>query len=594
MTQSVRSPASDLVTVEILAAGRALADSLMVREVTVERALNRLPEARIVIEDGDPAQETFSASESSSLAPGQTVEVKLGYHAKNTSVFKGIILRQALEVDAGGNSALTLVCGDKAAALTVARAAKVFLDTTDSAAMSAVISGAGLSADVASTSGTLPHLAQANATGWDFLLARAEINGMVVSVEDGKVRVARPSFASADYQVLFGESLIAMSLELDAPSQLGTVKAQSWSAKSQETLEASSSDPSVNSQGNITGARLAEVLGVRDFGLQTPDPVEDAGLRAWADAQLLKSRLARFRGWVSFPGNAAILPGKALKLQGLGARFDGEAYVAGVRHHASGGSWTTEARFGLDRRWFADTHRDATLAPAAARLPGATGLQIAKVVQVHGDPESAGRIKVTLPLLPGGEGLWLRVAQPYASEEIGITFLPEVGDELVVGFLGGNPNAPVMLGALHSAKRAPAFTPEETNAQKSIVTRSRLSISFDDEKKVLTVKTPGGHAITLSDEAKSIEVTDSNGNALKMSESGVSLSTPSDMKISATGSVSISGDAGVSVTSAADVSVSGSAVSVSAEADFSAEGGASASVTSAGELSITGSLVMIN
>ncbi|MBS8226344.1 type VI secretion system tip protein VgrG [Vannielia litorea] len=594
MTQSVRSPASDLVTVEILAGGRAISDSLMVREVSVDRLLNRLPEARIVIEDGDPSQETFKASESSDFAPGKEIEVKLGYHAKNVSVFKGIILRQALEVDEIGASALTLVCGDKAAALTVARGAKVFIDSTDSAAMSALISAAGLSADVSSTSGSHPHLAQANATAWDFILARAEINGMVVDVAGGKVRVAKPDFSSAEYDVLFGESLIAISLELDAPSQLGGVKALSWSAKEQETVEASGSDPSVNSQGNISGTKLAEVLGVKDFGLQTPDPVEDAALKTWADAQLLKSRLARFRGWISFPGNAAIVPGKALKLQGLGARFDGEAYVAGVRHRASGGTWVTEARFGLDRKWFTDTHRDATMAPASARLPGATGLQIAKVVQVNGDPESAGRIKVSFPLLPGSEGLWVRVAQPYASEEIGITFLPEVGDELVVGFLGGDPNAPVMLGALHSAKRKPAFTPEETNAEKSIVTRSRLSISFDDEKKVLTVKTPGGHSITLSDEEKSIEVADSNGNTLKMAESGMSLSTPADMTISATGSVSISGDAGVSIDTPADVSVSGGVVSISAETEFSADGAASASVTSAGELSITGSLVMIN
>ncbi len=594
MAKSVRAPNAELVTAEILVDGSRLPDTVLVSNIEVTREVNRIPTARVIVADGDPSTETFKVSESDMLTPGKKIEINLGYHAKNETVFQGIILRQTLQVGPTGESSLVVGCSDKAIKLTVARTSQNFLEMSDSSAMSKVLESAGLEADVASISGEQEHILQSQSSDWDFLLARAEANGRVVLVDNGKVSIAKPSFSSAEYEVSFGNSLTEMNLELDAVTQLPAVKAASWDPKSQKATESSASEPSVNSQGDLTGKKLAEVLGVTDFELQTIRELEEASLKDWADAQLLKSRLSRIRGRVSFPGNAKVLPGKLLELKGIGKRFNGSGYVSGITHEMGDGTWTTEATFGLHRRWFADTHRDTSSAAAAGYTSGVSGLQIAKVLQVYEDPKNEMRIKVKLPLSSPDEGIWVRIASPYAGNSMGITFLPEVDDEVVLGFLNADPNAPIILGALHSSGRPAPFTPDEKNTEKSIVTRSGLKIGFDDEKKVLTILTPGGHVVTMSDEDKSVTVVDSNSNSLKMSEEGVSLTTPKDMTISADGNVSISGDTGVSIKSDASVSVDGGTVSLSAETEFSATGSASASLTSSGSTSVSGTMVEIN
>lgn len=590
MARSVRDVGGELITVEVLVDGAAVPSTYLIREIDVTRQVNRIPGAEIVIADGDPSRATFEASESSHFVPGRKIEVRLGYQGDNVSVFKGLIVRQSLRLDPQGNGALVVGCSDKAVSLTVARSCRNFLNMTDSAAMTRIISDAGLSADVAATSGEQEHVLQAQSSGWDFLLVRAEANGRVILVDDGAVKIAKPDFADPELQVAFGESLSEMEIEMNAVSQLPRVTSSSWDASTQKTVTGSSSEPRVNAQGDISGSKLAEVLAISDFNLQTARPLDDAALTEWADAQLLKSRLSRIQGTVSFPGNPKVLPGTLIEMTGLGKRFNGNAYVSGVRHRVSEGEWITEISLGLDRRWFADVNRDSDAPPAAALTPGTTGLQIGKVLQVYEDPQEAQRIKVSLPLSSPDQGIWMRLASPYAGDKMGITFLPEVGDEVVIGFLNQDPNAAVVLGALHSSSRQMPFVPAETNAEKSIVTRSGLKVGFEDEKKILTILTPGGHTVTLNDESKTVSIVDCNSNKLEMSESGVTLSTPKDMTISADGSVSIKGEAGVTLQSPADVSVSGSNVSVSAEIDLSCEGGATASVSSSGETSIEGIL----
>lgn len=211
------------------------------------------------------------------------------------------------------------------------------------------------------------------------------------------------------------------------------------------------------------------------------------------------------------------------------------------------------------------------------------------------DPEGEGRIQVMLPLQKGDQNeVWIRVAAPYATENAGLEFLPEVGDEIVVGFLGGDPDAPIMLGALHSSARPPPLERDEQNSTKAIVTNSKMKIGFDDAKKILTVQTPGGHQIAMNDEAKSVIVADGNGNELEMTESGISLNSPKNITITASGSVSIDGSTGVNVKSSADVGLKGANASVEGQMAASVKGGASAELSAGGTTTVKGSMVTIN
>jgi uncharacterized protein involved in type VI secretion and phage assembly len=173
-------------------------------------------------------------------------------------------------------------------------------------------------------------------------------------------------------------------------------------------------------------------------------------------------------------------------------------------------------------------------------------------------------------------------------------FLPEVGDEVVLGFLGGDPDSAILLGSLHSSAQPAPIIPDENNTLKTIVTRAKHKITFDDDKKIITVETPGGHTMVLSDDAKSITLTDSNGNKIEMAEGGISVTSPKDIKLTATGSVEISGTAGVTVSSDADVKISGMNVSAEADIAMTAKGNASAELSASGETTVKGAMVMIN
>ena len=596
MATSVRPPEAVLVTAEVKINGTKIPSTALVQSVDVTHAVNRIPRATVTIADGSAAEENFPASEQERFAPGGEIEILAGYEASNRTIFKGVITGEGIRIGPDGNSCLVLTCRDRAVAATVARQSVEYREMTDSDAIRAALSPFGLDVSVASTGSTHEHLILNAATPWDFALTRAEANGMVALVADGKVTIAHPAFDSARLVAGFGDSIIDLDLDVDATTQVASVAAKSWDPKTQSVTTEAAAEPSVNRQGNLSGPVLSRVLDVKDVTLASQSWLQPAMLKGWASGALMRARLSRIRGRVTVTGNAGLAAGTLLDLSGLGKRFNGGAYVSAVRHQIDQGNWHSVVTVGLPDAAFSDTHRDVTEPPASSLAPGVTGLQIATVKQVYDDPEEERRVLVVLPM-SGGEssaGLWARIASPYATKNAGIEFLPEVGDEVVVGYLGDDPSSPIVLGSLHSSPRPSPVTPDEQNKIKAIVTNSQLKISFDDVDKVLTLETPGGHSVTMSDEAKSIQVKDSNGNALSMSEEGIEMSSPKDVTISADGSVSIKGTSGVTVSSPADVSVSGSNVSVTAEMELSTEGAASASLTSSGEVTIQGMMVMIN
>jgi len=200
-----------------------------------------------------------------------------------------------------------------------------------------------------------------------------------------------------------------------------------------------------------------------------------------------------------------------------------------------------------------------------------------------------------MPLQADGEqGVWVRMASLYATKEAGIAFMPEIGDEVVLGFLDGDPDAGVVLGALQSGERPAPEVPDAPNTIKSIVTNAKLKIAFDDVKKSLTLETPGGHSIVMDDEETKVTVTDSSGNTIEMSDAGMTLKSPKDFSIEASGSVSIKGTSGVTINSPGDVALKGANLTAEGDVGGTFKGGATAELSAGGQTTVKGGMVMIN
>ena len=631
------NPKSHLPSLAFLVAGTEIKDEYRVVSVEIHKALNKVPTAKVVLQDGLPGipeTQKFQISEKADFEPGKEVEIKLGYDNKEKTVFKGIITGHGLKVKSGGRSELVVRCSDKAIKMTLNRKNKYFKDKKDSEIINSIIGEAGLSADVKATTEKHKKVVRYYCTDWDFVLSRAEVNGCIVAVDDGKVTVKPPDLSKGPVATLtYGIDIRRFDGEVDARHQLDSIDSTAWDMKTQKIIKSSSSEPSVNAQSNITGKKLSGFVAKGKGGLQSTAPITKGMLKIWADAQMLKSRLARLRGTVTFIGTDSVKPNTIIELKDLSARLNGKAYVSEVLHKYERAEWLTEATFGLSPQWFIEDKTNITTPSSSGLLPGIEGLQHGKVKKMYEDPDGETRVQVDIPIVEeSGEGVWARLSNLYATKDAGTFFMPEVGDEVILGFFNNDPRFPVILGKLYSsnANHKPPYTPDKKNTYKAIVTKNKLVLEFNDEDKIITLKTPGKHEVIISDKDKKISITstnknlmvfddknkkilieDENKNKIEMSSSGIVMDSPKDIKITAKGDITIDSKKNVNIKAGMNLSEkagmnakiegsvnvdikAGVALKCEGSATMTVKAGGMGTVEASGILIVKGSIVKIN
>nr|WP_156302500.1 phage baseplate assembly protein V [Methylogaea oryzae] len=136
------------------------------------------------------------------------------------------------------------------------------------------------------------------------------------------------------------------------------------------------------------------------------------------------------------------------------------------------------------------------------------------------------------------------MVSPDAGKDRGYCFRPEVGDEVVIGFINQDPRQPIVLGALFGSVNKPPQRfgePKDANTGRGIASKKGSLFGFDDEKVRIYLETPAGNKITLDDDAKSIVLADQHGNTVTLDQNGISLKSAKDLKLEASGNVTISG-----------------------------------------------------
>ena len=173
-------------------------------------------------------------------------------------------------------------------------------------------------------------------------------------------------------------------------------------------------------------------------------------------------------------------------------------------------------------------------------LPGLFhGGYLAEVIDLN-DPESLSRVQVRMLNCDGvadHDGpVWARVAAPFAGNDRGTFFLPDVGDEVFVIFVNGDPRMPVIVGGLWNGSSPPPETISGgQNRRKVIRSKNGVKLTLDDQsgQEQFIVETPGGQKLTLKDGPGSILIQDSNGNSARLAPAGVTLTTSSKATLNA-------------------------------------------------------------
>lgn len=169
------------------------------------------------------------------------------------------------------------------------------------------------------------------------------------------------------------------------------------------------------------------------------------------------------------------------------------------------------------------------------------GVYPAQVTDIA-DPKGQGRVRIKLPWSPdtgdaAGWEAWARIATLFAGSGRGSWFIPDVDDEVLVAFGGGDPRHPFVIGGLWNGVDAP---PEEMdgggeNNLKTLKSRNGVTVRFDDTSgsELLHLETPGGQTVTLKDGPGAIELVDSNGNSVKLETAGVTVDSGGKVTVSA-------------------------------------------------------------
>ncbi len=572
---------TELPTHRILVNATELDGARTVRSLAVTKTINKIPTARIELVDGSIAEADFRSSNEDNLAPGNEIEIKLGYKGDEETVFKGVIVKHRIKtMGANSNSVLIIEAKDMAVKLTVGRKNRYFTDVTDSDILETILGDyADITPEIEATSNVHGQMVQYYCTDWDFLCTRAETNGHLTMVDDATIKTGPPDFSQDPVANLaYGHNILSFDVEMDARNQFSTIETSAWDMANQEVIVSSNQPQDITELGNVSSLDLSDTLGLDQFKYQHTGALNSEELQTWTNARMIRSQLSKIVGSIKIQGNNQIKPGNLVTIEGVGERFSGTAFVSAVSH-SFGSTWYTHLEIGLNSKFLTESYEDVQALPASALLPAINGLHVGKVSAIHEDPLGENRIKVKLPMISTEEeGTWARLVTLDAGDSRGTYFRPEIDDEVIVGFLNDDPRDPIILGMVHSSAKPAPFDATEENNEKGFVTRSEMKLVFDDDKNHILLETPNGNKVLLSEDEGAIQIIDENGNEVILDSDGISMSSSADVSIKASG----------------DVTIEGTNINLSASAGLKVEGSTGAEISSGASTTVKGSIVQIN
>jgi len=269
--------------------------------------------------------------------------------------------------------------------------------------------------------------------------------------------------------------------------------------------------------------------------------------------------------------------------------------------------------------------------------PRMYGPQTAKVVVASGDEittDSYGRIKVKFPwdrstAQDDTASCWIRVAQLWAGSAWGGMFIPRVGMEVVVDFLNGNPDRPLIVGCVYNATNMPSDALPANKTKSNIQTNSSTGgggfnqLNFEDKKgsevvyfqaqkdytalvknnETVTVDqgnrsitlNKGDNSFTVSQGKNTVTIQSDNSVTIKQGNNSTTVSTGNDSLTVSTGNHSISVSAGSSsITAGQSITLTVGANSIAISTSGITINGSMVTVQASGDLTLQGAMVAIN
>lgn len=498
-------------------------------------------------------QQHFEMGGQIELGFGPSVSEKEEKDGKKTSeniILKGEITAIEAHFTAGSQAPIIVRGYDSSHRLHRGRFNRSFQNMTDSDIVKKIAEETGLSTGTVDDSGS-PHdyLFQANQTNMEFLRDRADRNGFELFNQDGELNFRQPKKGET-LQLTWLKDLSSFYVRVSSAQQVGSVEVRGWDYPQKQPIVATQSADQVLTSTEYGKGKEASSV----FESKPADPkmiMVDRPMFTVNEAETMAQALFNelsgdyVQADAQAEGNPKIRPGRIVTLADMG-KYSGDYYVTDVRHVFSERVYTTE----FSIRGLRGNDLRALLAPRTGLKVGETLL--VGIVTDNQDPDGLGRVRVKCPTLTEDhESNWARMLGAGAGKSRGFDCLPEIDDEVLVGFEHGDIHRPYILGGVWNGKDAPPeavddsvkggkvrlrtfktrtghtlqFVEEDSGGSQAGIRIASVyghQVYLNDSDHAITVKTKGGHILTLSDPSRSIE----------MSSTGtISMSAPQEIKL---------------------------------------------------------------
>lgn len=524
-------------------------------EVRIESSLHLPDAATITLHD--PALRWIDDVR---LEPGQPLQIFARFAKREQKVFDGEIVE--LEADYQSEAMqLSIRAFDRLHRLTRGRHARSFVNMSDGDIIQKIAGEVGLQVDLGSTPEVHDYVFQENETNLEFIRKRAATLGYLLYVTEKTLhcKAGRPTGESV--KLKWHETLSEFRPRLTSLEQPTEFTVRGWDPKSKRPVIGTKQRG--ESRLSIGETRAGGALAHEAFHIEAPWLVADRPVRkqslaekmAQAVADTFSDRFIVAEG--TCLGQPNVVAGASIELEAVGQRFSGTYYVTGAVHQFT-------VNQGYTTQFTVSGRQPSTL--FSLLRPESDGSVshglVVGLVTNNDDPEGWGRVKVKYPWLSDDqEGDWGRLVCVGAGPDRGVQFIPEVNDEVLVGFELGDIHHPYVLGGLWNGKDAPAKKSGEVVVGGKVnerLIRSRrghlIVFNDSDDKPSVMVKTKSGHTILLDDTpgSEKIQIQDKTGSNTMTIDS-----VTKGMTIEITGDISIKSKANISIEATANLEMKG-------------------------------------
>ncbi|MCG1054779.1 hypothetical protein KQH49_07335 [Mycetohabitans sp. B5] len=508
-------------------------------EVDVQTLTNRLPSATLRWTSALNEHDDYDALQAdlAQCAPNQPMTIK----AAGNVLFEGLIIAREVTVRQGSKR-LTLRVAHRMQRLSTTHRSRVFAEQSDRQIIQAILKEHGVSVkwvgvhlEMIPASVELKHeqMVQYDCSDWAFVRARLAANGLwllpqaQVSIGVPKLAIRAQHRLEANKPTSPIEEAMWLSNNRDMPHG---VNVSAWNIGEQAMLPPKRGKAAKLGSHALDPASLKTLVDqasaqAATWSLQYGVPLSATECGALANGRLLGQQAMGVQARFTLRGQADYQLGETLEVKGFGKQLDGLGVVTGVVHRfrAEENVWRTTVMLGLE----AVREVDAPL------VPKAQGLTIGVVDTFKADPKTDwDRIRVKVPAIDESKPLWARVTHLYASQDNGVFFYPEPGDEIVLGFFENDPRFPVMLGAMHNPKNKAPYKLDAKNDVKGMILQDakngnqyerRYEWLFDRDKQ--EVKVNYFNTKTVDGEPKNqFKLSDQDGITLASKDGDIQLS----------------------------------------------------------------------